>query len=86
MKTSEETEVVTIGLYEDRKFDGIVVNGNYYSKGDARNNKDNLVKSEYRRARRAINGKSKSLEDSPRRQYKEDNKYVWHHNLTQQDL
>ncbi|MDI3260071.1 MAG: hypothetical protein QJR02_10285 [Sinobacteraceae bacterium] len=82
----KRTEVVTIGLWEDRQFNGLVVDGRYYSKGEARTSESAEVRREYWRARRAIRNSSYSLEDAASAMYEEGGVKVWHHELRKSDL
>lgn len=85
MKPQTETEVVTVGNWSERKFDGLLLNGNYVSKGDARRG-DELERREYWRARRAFRNSSYSLEDAPLKSYTDGKLHVWHHNLKTSDI
>jgi len=80
-----KTEVVTTGKWDAREFDGIVVEGNYYSKGDARRSKDATIRAEYWRARRALRDDSYSLSDSPLKQYTDNGVTAYHHDLRETD-
>lgn len=80
-----EVEVVTVGPWETRKFDGIIVNGLYYEKGAARTSADGTVRQAYWRARRAIRNSSYSLDDAPLGQYAENGKTIYLHDLKESD-
>lgn len=75
------TQVVTV----EGEFDGLVVGGNYYEKGEARHSKSSAVRAEYWRARRAIRNSSYSLEDAPLNSEECDGKTVLYHDLKSRD-
>lgn len=84
---NSNTQVVTVGkTWEARRFDGLVVDGTYYTKGDARLSIDAKVRGEYARARRAFRNNSYSLEDAPLNQVKENGTTVFYHDLKARDL
>lgn len=84
MKSKSEdvrVEVVTRGEYDKRKFDGLVVNGAYWTKGEARGSGDPVVSVAYRQVRQAFKTNSYSLSDAPLRSYANGHLKVWHHDL-----
>ena len=88
MKTlAPNTQVVTVGkTWESRRFDGLVVEGAYVSKGDARRSSDASIRAEYARARRAFRSGSYSLEDAPLSQTTENGVTVFYHDLKARDI
>ena len=75
-------EVVTQGDWSVRKFAGIVYDGFYYTKSDARMSSDRAIKTAYSLALKAIKDRASFLDEAPLKQYVDnEGGLVYHHVL-----